>query len=58
MVHTDHFIKFVSVDSTVAPVEVQCSCGTKLPAKNGTDAMLIARVHIEGERTRELSETA
>lgn len=51
-----HFIKLASVDSKAAPVEVQCSCGTKLPATSGIDAMRIAREHKEGVAVREQSE--
>jgi hypothetical protein len=53
---SEHLIKFVSSDSKAAPVDVECSCGTKLPAASGIDAMRIAREHKEGMAAREQSE--
>ena len=50
----EHNITFMPVKGATAPIEVRCSCGVKLPAHNGTDAMNIARIHVEGERVKEI----
>ena len=49
----DHFMKFVPVEGKAAPIEIRCSCGAKLDAYNGTDAMRIAKIHIDAERAKE-----
>lgn len=46
MIHT---ITFVPSNSADNPIEIQCSCGKKFSAKNGTDAMNLARTHREAE---------
>ena len=42
--------------NTAKPVEAHCTCGVILPALSSTDAMRIARVHIEAENVKESSE--
>ena len=51
-----HSFTFVPCDSATAPIEARCSCGVILPAHSGTDAVRIAKVHIESERSKESSE--
>ena len=52
---SSHNITFVAQpENTSIPVLVKCSCGVKpLPARNGTDAMRVARVHIITEKAKE-----
>ena len=51
-----HNITFVPCKSTTSPIEVQCSCGVKLQAHCGKDAMNIARVHIVAEKAKAVDE--
>lgn len=50
---SSHNITFVPINKVGTPIEVQCSCGAKLSAFNGTDAMKVARVHILAEKAKE-----
>lgn len=51
-----HAFTFIPCPSKDSPVEAQCSCGVILPAKNGTDAVRIAKVHIDAEREKEIGD--
>ena len=60
-----HNIIFKPCESSDAVIDVVCTCGVKLAATNGTDAMKVAREHIANMQpkaqgsddiTRELSE--
>lgn len=37
-------------------IVVECSCGFNTPSHNGTDAMRVARVHIETEAAKEAND--
>jgi hypothetical protein len=52
-----HAITYADYPSKETPIEVQCECGARIPARNGKDALEMARVHIEAERIKVSSES-
>ena len=51
-----HSITYIPTPNVDVPVEVHCSCGVVLSAHSGTDAVRVAKVHIEGEKLKEASD--
>jgi hypothetical protein len=51
-----HNITYTPMSNVDVPILVRCTCGVILPAHSGTDAVRVAKVHIEGEKLKEASD--
>jgi len=47
-----HSIAYADYPSKETPIEVQCECGARIPARSDKDALEMARVHTTAERLK------
>ena len=49
----EHKISYVTSQRKETPIDIVCSCGIEpIPARNGKDALEMARVHIAAEKVK------